>query len=191
MAWLGMAAVGALTAAVVFTRQQSVGDATLQERVLAVAAQLRAPGDRNTMTVATSSLPAGQHMRYDIQQELLQGDSQRQIIDNMVSLYGQDVLAAPPMQGFGRLVWVVPWAALGALVVGLVLLFRRNRRWQQTDGTHAVDLPASADDVNSDEGNIDEFNTDESNFNESNFSESNFSESNFNEQVWERLREYF
>lgn len=184
MAWLGMAAVGALAAAVVFTRQQSVGNATLQERVLAVAAHLRAPGDRNTMTVATSSLPAGQHMRYEIQQELLQGDSQRQIIDNMVRLYGQDVLAAPPMQGFGRLVWVVPWAALGALAVGAVLLFRRNRRWQQTDGTHAVELPASADDVHRDEFNIDESN-DESNINESN------DESSFNEQVWARLREYF
>ncbi|MBX5437144.1 MAG: cytochrome c-type biogenesis protein CcmH [Alicyclobacillaceae bacterium] len=119
--WLlgGLGAAAAVAAIWWFSAGPGPSDSsTLQSQVLAVASQLRAPGDHNTMTVATSSLPQAQHMRYEIQQALLAGETADDVKRMMVQEYGVGVLAAPPVRGWGSLVWVLPAVAGCALLCG-------------------------------------------------------------------------
>lgn len=122
-------AVVAVACALFVSHFTKVTNSTLQQRVLSIAAQLRAPGDHNSMTVATSSLTTAQHMRYEIQQYLLAGKTRGQILQLMVAHYGARVLAAPAFGGVGRVFWVIPWLALASLgAVGAELLRRGLRR---------------------------------------------------------------
>jgi cytochrome c-type biogenesis protein CcmH/NrfF len=132
----------AVAASLAMSRWVLQTDASLQEQVLAIAAQLHAPGDQNTMTVATSSLTLAQHMRYQIQQDLLQGMTSSQILQQMVQTYGPSVLAAPSFRGFGRVAWLIPWVFLFVLAcVGGWLL----RRGFQSQRDVPPTLPAGID----------------------------------------------
>lgn len=82
------------------------------------------------MTVATSSLTTAQHMRYQIQQDLLAGMSNHQILETMEQVYGSRVLAAPAFGGIGRLFWVLPWLVLAMLGVAGGLLLHRGMQTQ-------------------------------------------------------------
>ena len=57
-----------------------------------------------------------------IQQALTAGQSEKQIIDNMVAQFGEQILVEPPKSGFNLVAWIVPFAALlgGAAVVGIL-----------------------------------------------------------------------
>lgn len=119
--------VFAVAVALVINHWTKQTDASLQQQVLSIASQLHAPGDRNTMTAATSSLTMAQHMRYQIQQDLLQGMTPAQVRAQMVHLYGPNVLAAPSFAGLGRLAWLAPWLVLVAMLCVGVWLLRRGR----------------------------------------------------------------
>jgi len=123
-----MLAVGALAVVCWWgvARQQVLTSATLQERVQVIATQLRAPGDHNSMTVATSPNVTAQHMRYEIQSALLQGMSSSQVLQEMTSEYGQQVLAAPSFFGFGSLVWVLPWMIVAGIFLIAILFLRKS-----------------------------------------------------------------
>ncbi|MBA2348585.1 MAG: cytochrome c-type biogenesis protein CcmH [Solirubrobacterales bacterium] len=69
--------------------------------------------------------------RAQIRLLLDRGLDDQQVLDQLVEDFGPNVLATPKAEGFNVLAFVVPVAALGALLaVGLVLLprWRRNRR---------------------------------------------------------------
>ncbi|MCL6548758.1 MAG: cytochrome c-type biogenesis protein CcmH [Alicyclobacillus sp.] len=106
--------------------RRTADSGSLQSQVLAIAAQLRAPGDHNTMTVATSSLPQAQHMRYEIQQYLLAGRSPEAVKRLLVQEYGPQILAAPAWRGWGGIAWVAPWAVLAAILVAAATYVRRH-----------------------------------------------------------------
>ena len=60
-----------------------------------------------------------------------QGLTEEQARDRMVAQFGEQVLAAPPKEGFNLLAWLVPAAVLlaGAAIAGaLVLAWSRSRR---------------------------------------------------------------
>lgn len=117
-----------VVAAMVVTRAQLSDSGSLQERVLSIASQLRAPGDENTITVASSSLSTAQHMRYEIQQDLLAGMKEIQIFSAMKQEYGPSVMAAPSIWGFGSVVWILPGVVLVGLLVGAFVYLRRAAR---------------------------------------------------------------
>lgn len=106
-------------------RPSAIESRDLEHRVLVVAGQLHAPGDKNTMTVATSSLTLAQHMRYQIQTDIQAGMSNQQIIAKMEQTYGEGVLAAPADHGEGRLAWFTPWLVLAVLFGGVYWYLRR------------------------------------------------------------------
>jgi cytochrome c-type biogenesis protein CcmH len=56
------------------------------------------------------------------------GYSAQEILDAFVSVYGQQVLMAPPAEGFNLFGWVAPFAALGGGALLVVLLLRNWRR---------------------------------------------------------------
>ncbi|MCL6515811.1 cytochrome c-type biogenesis protein CcmH [Alicyclobacillus sp.] len=138
-----MSAVGLLCAAAVaamgwwvWTRaHRPVG---IQQQVLAIAAELRVPGEQDTITAAASTDPAALHMRYEIQQALLAGRTKAEILSQMESEYGPDVLAAPRFAGLGALVWGVPLIALSGLAALFALVAGRRTPASAVDSVNAA-----------------------------------------------------
>lgn len=132
---------------VIAWRPAQAPDATsLQDRVAAIAAQLRAPADHNAMTVANSPIPQAEHMRYQIQEDLLRGLTRQQTIQSMVRQYGAAVLAAPQSRGFGIWVWLMPgtmlilggWLFFGTLR-GTTRFGARRPQAQETDAPRTLE----------------------------------------------------
>lgn len=66
-----------------------------------------------------------------------EGLTKQQILDQMVAIYGENVLAEPEGEGFSLLAWLVPiGSALALIALGLVLLprWRARRRDGDDDG---------------------------------------------------------
>ncbi len=61
-----------------------------------------------------------------IEQKLAQGQSGEEIIQSFVAQYGEQVLAAPPKQGFNLMVWITPFAAL---LFGGVAIYVALKKW--------------------------------------------------------------
>jgi cytochrome c-type biogenesis protein CcmH len=80
-------------------------------------------------TLELSNAPIADRMRAFIRGRIAAGDSESEISDALVAQFGEEVLAAPPKEGFNLLAWVLPLAggavAIGALGVAL-------RRWSRT-----------------------------------------------------------
>lgn len=80
-------------------------------------------------TLELSNAPVADRMRAFIRERLAAEDSESEISEALVAQFGEEVLAAPPKEGFNLLAWVLPLAggavAIGALGVAL-------RRWSRT-----------------------------------------------------------
>jgi len=96
-----------------------------EDTVRAIAADLRCVVCQS-LSVADSPSETANQMRGIIRERLAAGDSPEQVKAYFVDKYGLWILLAPPRQGFNLLVWIVPFAGLGA---GLVVLAFLVRRW--------------------------------------------------------------
>ncbi|HWN04139.1 MAG TPA: cytochrome c-type biogenesis protein [Candidatus Dormibacteraeota bacterium] len=98
-----------------------------EDTVHEVASQLRCVVCQS-LSVADSPSETANQMRGIIRERLASGDSPEQVKAYFVEKYSLWILLSPPRQGFNLLVWVVPFAALGA---GLVLVLLLVRRWSR------------------------------------------------------------
>lgn len=75
-----------------------------------------------------SHAPIADRMRVFIRRRIAAGETKSEIESQLVAEFGEGVLAAPRLHGFGLLAWVLPVAGLagGAVVVGGVA-----RRWRR------------------------------------------------------------
>ena len=94
------------------------------------------PGDRPTLadlegevmcpvcdtTLDQSSSPAARQIKSFIVRRIEAGDSKDEIKDRLVAVYGKQILAAPPTEGFDLLAWILPLVGLvgGALALGFL-----------------------------------------------------------------------
>ena len=81
-----------------------------------------------SLSVADSPSETAHQMREIVRERLAAGDTPEQVKAYFVEKYGTWILLSPPRRGFSLLVWVVPFAALGA---GLVLVAIVVRRWSR------------------------------------------------------------
>jgi cytochrome c-type biogenesis protein CcmH len=98
-----------------------------EETVHEIGAQLRCVVCQS-LSVADSPSETANQMRGIIRERLAAGDSPEQVKAYFVEKYGLWILLSPPREGFNLLVWVVPFAGLGA---GLVLVLLLVRRWSR------------------------------------------------------------
>jgi cytochrome c-type biogenesis protein CcmH len=77
-----------------------------------------------------------------IQSLINEGQTEAQIKHTLVGQYGPTVLALPSARGFDLTVYLVPLAAILALLATLAVLLPRWRRHARDQATHAVDAPA-------------------------------------------------
>ena len=63
-------------------------------------------------------------MRDELTAALQRGDSDDLVLQAFVQKYGATVLAAPTTTGFNRVAWIMPFAALGVGIFGVVYVVR-------------------------------------------------------------------
>ena len=64
-------------------------------------------------------------VKRDIRAQLAAGRSRQEILDAFVARYGKKILAEPPAQGFGLLVYVVPLVVFAVSGIGLTVFVKR------------------------------------------------------------------
>jgi cytochrome c-type biogenesis protein CcmH len=86
--------------------------------------------------------PQAEQEREFLRGLVAQGLTRQEILDRMVAVYGQNVLAQPPGKGFDLVAWIVPiGAAVGLIALGLLLLPRWRRRRRDADAAAVGDGP--------------------------------------------------
>lgn len=80
--------------------------------------------------VSQSNSTAANRIRDQIREKHELGWSKERTKDWLVAQYGEEILAAPPAEGFGLLAWAIPAAVLltGAVVAGAVALAWSRQR---------------------------------------------------------------
>lgn len=79
-------------------------DPVLENRVRALTAELRCPVCQN-LSVADSPSGMAVQMREFVRDEISEGKSDREVMDYLVTKYGEWILLAPPRRGFNWLLW--------------------------------------------------------------------------------------
>jgi len=99
-------------------------DPALERRVVSLAHELRCLVCQN-QTLADSNAPLAQDLRNQIREQLKAGKSERDVIDFMVTRYGDFVLYRPPFKATTAALWTGPFVLLA---LGAWLLVRRVRK---------------------------------------------------------------
>ena len=116
-------------------------DPVAEKRLLGLSEELRCLVCQN-QTIADSNAELAQDLRREIRGMIKDGKSDKEIIDFMVTRYGDFVLYRPPVQGNTLLLWGGP---IALLILGVVALVRYQRR--RAVRVAAEDKPLSADEA--------------------------------------------
>ncbi len=99
-------------------------------------------------TLAVCQMPESVQMRAFVKEKVASGWSKQQIVDTLVSQYGERILAAPTKQGFNLTAWITPFAAIlagGGLIALLVANWVRQRRVHDAYVRARVSEPQAGD----------------------------------------------
>ena len=100
-------------------------DPVLEQRMVNLAQNLRCLVCQNE-SLASSRADLAKDLRQEVRDKMKQGMTDQQIIDFLVSKYGDFVLFDPPMKSYTILLWYGPFALL---LMGLgVLVFQLRKR---------------------------------------------------------------
>ena len=126
MALLGLLLLFPAASGLALNEEITLG-AEQEARARAIDDQLIAPCCFS-QTVANHNSAIAESIKAEVRQMLAAGSTDREIIDFYVGKYGERILATPRASGFNLLAYVMPALALGAGLVGVVIVLRRWRR---------------------------------------------------------------
>jgi cytochrome c-type biogenesis protein CcmH len=116
----------------------------LETRARALSQQLRCMVCQN-QSIDDSDAPLARDLRLLVRERLSAGDTDRQVVDFLVSRYGEFVLLKPRFEWHTALLWVLPPALL---LAGAVVLWMSTRRRPVTSDTALSDAEqAKLDDI--------------------------------------------
>lgn len=101
-------------------------DPVLEKRMIGLAEKLRCLVCQNE-SLASSHAELAEDLRREVREQMSLGKSDQEIIDYLVSRYGDFVLYDPPMKSYTVLLWFGPCALL-LIGVGMLLYQVRKRR---------------------------------------------------------------
>lgn len=101
-------------------------DPELERRYQLLSAELRCPKCQN-QNIADSNAPIAQDLRKLLYQQLEAGASDPEILDYMVSRYGEFVRYRPGFSGPTLVLWLAPAILLLAAVLIVIMLLRSRR----------------------------------------------------------------
>jgi cytochrome c-type biogenesis protein CcmH len=101
-------------------------DPVVEQRLLALAEEVRCLVCQNE-SLAGSRAELAQDLRREIRHLIEQGKTDAEVLDFLVSRYGDFVRYRPPLKPTTWLLWGGPFAGLAAALLGLVRFVRRRR----------------------------------------------------------------
>ena len=102
-------------------------DPALEARARVLSQDLRCLVCQN-QSIDDSNAPLARDLRIIVRERLTAGDSDNQVIEYLVSRYGNYVLLKPPFHRDTALLWIAPFAMLLiAIAVAAAYLLRRKR----------------------------------------------------------------
>ncbi len=119
-----VAAVIGLLSVAAFDRDD--GPVNNAEREFSLAAQFACPVCGG-QSIAESDVPIAREIRKEIRSRLDQGQTDDQIRQYLVGLYGENIDLKPRATGVTGLVWFLPVFAFVLAIAGLAAVFRRWR----------------------------------------------------------------
>jgi cytochrome c-type biogenesis protein CcmH/NrfF len=99
--------------------------ASTQGRIAHLESIVKCPAC-DDLSVAESNATSSIAVRNDIARRVHEGQSDTKILTSLEATYGTSILLSPSTSGLGLLLWLVPLAALLALLVAGVRLVRRR-----------------------------------------------------------------
>jgi cytochrome c-type biogenesis protein CcmH len=115
-----------LAAACLAQAQAPAGDAAFEQRVNAIAMELRCLVCQN-QTIADSNAGLAVDLKNQIREQLRAGRSEQEILAFMSERYGDFVLYRPPLKASTVLLWAGPFLILAAGLFAAVRVVRRHR----------------------------------------------------------------
>jgi cytochrome c-type biogenesis protein CcmH len=99
--------------------------ASTQGRIAHLESMVKCPAC-DDVSVAESNATSSIAVRHDIARRVHAGQSDTKILTSLEATYGTSILLSPSTSGLGLLLWLVPLAALVALLVAGIRLARRR-----------------------------------------------------------------
>lgn len=106
---------------------ERLADPALETRARAVSRELRCVVCQN-QSIDDSDAELARDLRRLVRERIAAGDSDRDVLDYVVSRYGDFVLLRPPFRASTAALWAGPAAILVAGAVAVVMFLRRRRR---------------------------------------------------------------
>lgn len=100
-------------------------DPALESRARALSQELRCMVCQN-QSIDDSDAPLARDLRVLVRERLTAGDSDRQVIDYLVSRYGEFVLLRPRLSMHTLLLWIAPFVVLALAAIGFIVSRRRS-----------------------------------------------------------------
>jgi len=119
-------------------------DPVLEKRMVGLAENLRCLVCQNE-SLASSRSDLAQDLRQEVREKMQQGMTDQQIIDFLVSKYGDFVLFDPPMKRYTILLWYGPFALLLIGLIGLYWQLRKRKEKITEVQLSAEEQQAAAD----------------------------------------------
>ncbi len=108
------------------TSDEMLKDPVLEQRARVLSQELRCMVCQN-QSIDDSDAPLAKDLRLLVRERLVKGDSDRQVLDFLVTRYGSFVLLKPPLEISTLLLWGLPPAALLAGIAALFVMARRRK----------------------------------------------------------------
>jgi cytochrome c-type biogenesis protein CcmH len=127
-AWLALVLVLHLSAQPARANEAAplADDPVVEQRLLVIAEEVRCLVCQNE-SLAGSRADLAQDLRREIRSLIKQGKTDQEVMDFLVSRYGDYVRYRPPVKPSTWLLWGGPFVLLAAALAGLVLFVRRRR----------------------------------------------------------------
>ena len=114
------------TASLAVRPDEMLKDPALEARARHLSEELRCMVCQN-QSIDDSEAPLAHDLRVLVRQRLEAGDTDRQVLDYLVSRYGDFVLLKPPFKADTLLLWGLPPLALIAGIAALVIIARKRK----------------------------------------------------------------
>ena len=111
-------------------------DPAVEARLKKLAVELRCLVCQN-QTLADSNAPLAEDLRREVREMIVKNMSDQEIIEFLVSRYGDFVLYRPPVKTTTMLLWIGPFVLL--FVGGVALVVALKRRWQKVQDVVVTD----------------------------------------------------
>jgi cytochrome c-type biogenesis protein CcmH len=122
---------------------EMLSNPVLEARARAISKELRCMVCQNE-SIDESQAPLAHDLRLLVRRRIMAGDSDAQVIDFLVSRYGEFVLLKPPLSWHTAALWGAPPALLLLGVVMIVLVERRRKATGQPPAAGALSAAEQA-----------------------------------------------